>query len=154
MSASTTASWAAGTEDARIRNVDASGTRVRMTTVDQLVKEYGIHQIDLLSIDTEGNDPAVILGANASLAARRVRVVEFEYHGIGRWRRRSIHDVIGVLEAMQYTCFWQSNSGKLSPFIAGCRYDFKSWSNIVCSSDRDVLRVLRLLVPMELRTTK
>jgi hypothetical protein len=42
---------------------------------------WDVVQIDILSIDTEGNDPLVLLGMGTAL--RRVRYLEFEYHKIG-----------------------------------------------------------------------
>ena len=41
--------------------------------------------IDVLSIDTEGNDMRVLLGAARLLGAEMVRFLEFEYHNIGHW---------------------------------------------------------------------
>ena len=38
-------------------------TNVRATSVDELVGNYSLGTVDVLSIDTEGNDPKVLRGA-------------------------------------------------------------------------------------------
>ena len=39
----------------------------------------------MLSIDTEGNDMRVLLGAVRLLGAEMIRFLEFEYHKVGHW---------------------------------------------------------------------
>ena len=63
----------------------------------------------------------------------------------------SIHNTIDYLKSRKYTCFWAGAQGELSPFLDGCNYDFKRWSNVVCSHDPQVLRVFHLLVPESFR---
>ena len=127
------------------------GTPVPMVTVDSLVTQYGIDRIDLLSVDTEGHDAAVLLGAEANLASKRVRVVEFEYHSMGRWRNESLHNVISRLKSHGYECFWQSNIGQLSPFLVSCSYEFKDWSNVLCSCEQPIVDAFHSLVPRALQ---
>ena len=44
------------------------------------MKPLGLSHVDLLFIDTEGNDPAVLKGARETLSAKRVTVVQYEFH--------------------------------------------------------------------------
>lgn len=53
---------------------------VETDTVDAYCAEEGIAAIDLLKIDTQGNDLRVLRGARAMLAARRISVVACEAH--------------------------------------------------------------------------
>jgi hypothetical protein len=39
----------------------------------------------------EGYDPLVLDGAMPVLSGNRVRVLMFEYHGIGVWKQQSVH---------------------------------------------------------------
>jgi FkbM family methyltransferase len=58
--------------------------RVPQLTVDALLREEAVHDVDLLTIDTEGHDALVLEGATETLAAQRVQVIEFEYSSGGR----------------------------------------------------------------------
>ena len=53
--------------------------RVTCTTLDAFVAAHGIDRIDLLKIDTEGFDLAVLKGAGATLAAGRIGTIQFEF---------------------------------------------------------------------------
>ena len=127
------------------------GVRITQVTVDHVMNTNRLQKIDILSIDTEGHDDAVIRGADVALSAQKIRVLEFEYHATGLWAERSIHNTIDYLKSRKYTCFWAGAQGELSPFLDGCNYDFKRWSNVVCSHDPQVLRVFHLLVPESFR---
>lgn len=54
--------------------------RVKMTTLDTFAKEKNIKQIDLLKIDAEGNELAVLQGAQKLLAADRIAIIQFEFN--------------------------------------------------------------------------
>lgn len=51
------------------------GLDVRTVTLDSYAREHGISHIDLLKIDTEGHEPAVLRGARELLTAGRVDFV-------------------------------------------------------------------------------
>jgi FkbM family methyltransferase len=121
-----------GEETARLTD-PISGEPTPEVTVDQLMERFGVATLDSLQIDTEGNDAAVLQGARQTLSQLRARVVEFEYHGIGAWRTIPLNATVQqLLEDFGYRCFWQGNSGALAPFIRGCDYEFRKWSNLVC----------------------
>ena len=124
-------SWdAAGTEHL---GVAATGDQVAVYTVDQLMTQHRIEEIDFLQIDTEGSDDAVLRGANEALAHKRVRIVEFEYHAA--WRGRAeLPQTLERLRASGYHCFWQVRSGSgLVGASPRCDFQFYHWSNLVCT---------------------
>lgn len=94
-----------------------------------------------------GNDPAVLRGATATLRERRVLLVEFEYHGIGLWVDTTIREVVDWLDSLGYTCFWNGNTGNLASFLPHCNYEFKWWSNVICTCEPEFERRMRALVP-------
>lgn len=121
---------------------------VKIITVDELVVQNNIKQMDVLKIDTEGNDPMVIIGALNSLAHLKPRYLQFENHGVGRWATFQLKDVIDMLDTLSYECFWATNSGKLIR-ITMCWSDeyskIKTWSNVACHhrDDKTLSAIMR-----------
>lgn len=64
----------------------SAGTTVRVRRLDDCLAEWGVDRIDLLKLDVEGYEPAVLDGAADSLAAGRIRAVlcEFNEHWLTR----------------------------------------------------------------------
>lgn len=54
---------------------------IRVTTLDQAVIDESLDHIDLLKLDVEGNELAVLSGAKEMLAARAIRVIQWEFGG-------------------------------------------------------------------------
>lgn len=106
---------------------------VNATTVDRLVA--GRKPPTILSVDTEGHDPLVLDGANATLASGGVAYVEFEYHNKGPWLHRHLRTVLDYMDYHGYDCWW-AGLGDLYR-LSGCWHDDyamqRQWSNIVCA---------------------
>ncbi len=75
---------------------------VLLTTVDDYLDEHHLEHVDLVKVDTEGNDLAVLRGARRSLAAQRIGAVQFEYNQ--RWidARGYLRDAFDLLEPCGY----------------------------------------------------
>jgi FkbM family methyltransferase len=118
---------------------------VNVSTVDELVDEHELQSIDILSIDTEGNDMRVIFGAVHSLS--KVRLLEFEYHGVNRWQYSDLQDLVDLLDQFNFDCYWPLNDGRLLR-LTECwddsYYAKRSWSNVVCCN-RDEVAVHRAM---------
>jgi len=52
---------------------------VDIDTIDHFAKEHQIRQIDLLKIDTEGNELNVLKGARKTLSEGRIQCIQFEF---------------------------------------------------------------------------
>lgn len=50
-----------------------------------MMEQLGLQRLFMLKIDTEGFDVLVLQGARKALAAHKIDIVLFEYHGIGLW---------------------------------------------------------------------
>ena len=124
--------------------VSEIGIPIPIITVDALHSIFHLPStVDVLSIDTEGNDPLVLEGAMEGIKRKAYRVIEFEYHGVGAWKRHSLNETVrSKLTAYGYRCFWQGNDGSLSEFDFTCNYEFHGWSNIVCTHEPRVLSVM------------
>lgn len=75
------------------------------TTIDQYVSEAHLAQVDLLKIDVEGNESAVLQGASESLKNKVIRAVYFEYAPEQLARSGTPHDPIDLLLTSGYEVF-------------------------------------------------
>jgi FkbM family methyltransferase len=71
---------------------------IEIRTVDDFVKQHGIENIDLLKIDTEGCEYDILLGASNVLAARRVKLVHFEFNEMNVLSRVFFRDFLRLLQ--------------------------------------------------------
>jgi FkbM family methyltransferase len=92
--------------------------------------------IDFLSIDVEGFDWEVLLGATRTL--ERVNYLEFEYNWKGAWGNQTLSSAIGQLKEQGFVCYWAGSFGNLWR-ITDCwmdYYDLRFWSNVACVNTR------------------
>jgi FkbM family methyltransferase len=82
--------------------LDAVRRDERVTTGDRLVAEHALERIDVLKIDVEGADLAVLRGFRDSLEAGRIRVVQFEYGYASVLARTFLLDFFELLEPYGY----------------------------------------------------
>ena len=109
---------------------------------------------DIYDGGTSNSDALVIEGMRASLRARRVGFVKFEYHNTGFWSetsrdRRKLESTLGWLYEAGYTCFMEAQ-GALAPISGTCwdqRFESRRWSNVVCAHEPRMLRRMYALVP-------
>ena len=136
-------------------DVDSNGNE---TTTPTKTKRT-IHH---LSIDVEGYDADVLLGAGVDLL-KRVEYLEFEYNWMGSWGKQHIYDVISQLDGtstrsynsstgtdtdtnendndnsngLSFTCYWAGQRRLWR--ITGCwmrYYDVHTWANVACVNRR------------------
>jgi hypothetical protein len=93
--------------------------------------------IDFLSIDVEGYDYEVLLGAPLTL--KRTKYLEFEYNWKGPWAAHQLSQVIDRLQTDHgLWCYWAGAHGNLWR-ITDCwlsHYGTKFWSNVACVNAR------------------
>jgi FkbM family methyltransferase len=89
--------------------------------------------IDILSVDVEGFDWPVLLGATKTLQS--TKYLEFEYHKVGAWKQYNLSTAILSLHQQGFVCYWAGRGGKLWR-ITDCWMDYydvaKQWSNVAC----------------------
>jgi FkbM family methyltransferase len=117
---------------------------VKIITLDDYFDNSALpndHVIDWLSIDTEGNDARVIIGATNLFLNEKIRAFEFEYHKVGHWQNSSLEDLIDQIDHFGFDCYWEFNSGMLTR-ITGCwdhSYNERGHSNIACAHRKSLL---------------
>lgn len=118
---------------------------ITLVTVDDLVystmnnHDHHNHIPTVLTVDTEGYDAHVLLGAARTLASGHVAYIEFEYHSYPPWSTFNLDWIIAYLSNLHYDCYFAGNHGEVWK-VTGCENDtpefftFKTWSNLVCAS--------------------
>jgi FkbM family methyltransferase len=124
---------------------------VAASTVDGMAEKYGISNIDVLLIDTEGLDAEVMDGAVGLLSRQIIKVLEFEYHSVRAWAKRSLESVVDWLSTLGYDCFFTQASTLIQ--LTNCwhtSYEHHSWSNVLCvpRSSKGILAVARTFSPL------
>jgi FkbM family methyltransferase len=80
----------------------ASKELVVLNTVDHYSHEAGISHIDLLKIDAEGYDMAVIEGARAMIQSHSISLLQFEYNQRWIYSRHYLKDAFDLLQPFGY----------------------------------------------------
>jgi FkbM family methyltransferase len=111
---------------ARLKPEDLPFEEVEITTVDQFCLQEGVSKIDILKIDTEGHELAVLEGASAFLKWASIRLIKLEctpdpdnhYH-------TQFGDVCAVLNSTGFRLFgiYEQMDNTLQPGFALNRFD-------------------------------
>ena len=75
---------------------------VTIITVDDFLQEHAMARVDLLKIDTEGNELKVLLGASHAIAERKIDVVQFEFNDMNIASRVFFKDFYTALPGYQF----------------------------------------------------
>jgi FkbM family methyltransferase len=75
---------------------------ISILTVDDYCLEKGIHNIDFLKIDTEGNEYSVLQGAKNMLAANNIDVIQFEFNEMNVISRVFLKDFYELLKGYNF----------------------------------------------------
>ena len=70
---------------------------VPVITVDEFLQQRQIAQVDLLKIDTEGNELQVLQGASQALSQKKIDVIQFEFNDMNVASRVFFQDFYRVL---------------------------------------------------------
>jgi FkbM family methyltransferase len=78
---------------------------VRLETLDAYCAGNGVEQIDLLKLDVEGHELAVMRGGLSMLREGRVRRIQFEYGPSNIYSRVLLRDMFAFFEDLDYDVF-------------------------------------------------
>lgn len=94
---------------------EGASQQVTVTTLDTVVAEQRLAQIDYLKIDVEGHELAVLHGAQATLQRGMVRALAFEF-GSGQINSRTFfHDFWDLLHPLEYRLYRILPGGRVTP---------------------------------------
>jgi FkbM family methyltransferase len=84
---------------------DGATESVQLQTLDAYCAASGVERIDMLKIDVEGHELAVLRGAREMIAAARVPCIQFEYGPFNIDSRVLLCDLFEFLSAYDYDLF-------------------------------------------------
>jgi FkbM family methyltransferase len=109
---------------------------VSMTTLDDYTQRAGLDRIDLLKIDAEGNDFAVLKGASGLLRDGRIAVAQFEYNECWIPPRYYLRDAFSLLEPLGYRIGRLTHLGvELYPGWSPALETFRGPMYVACRQD-------------------
>ena len=95
--------------------------------------------IDILVIDTEGQDPRIIKGTLELLKKQNVRILVFEYDQECPWASYPLEAIVDYLDNLKYDCYfvgvnrlWKITGSAWHPF-----FEIRYRSNVLCSLKDD-----------------
>jgi hypothetical protein len=94
-----------GLENIKGYTLQNTREEVEIRTLDGYCNEMGIDRIDLIKIDVEGHELAVIQGAKGLFEREAVEMVQFEYGGCYIDSRTLLRDMYEFFEGTNYTFF-------------------------------------------------
>ena len=80
----------------------AYSVEVDVTTLDEIVAREGLNRLDILKIDVEGAETAVLLGAKAALGRFRPIILVEAQDASLRQAGSSVSELLGLLRAQDY----------------------------------------------------
>lgn len=90
--------------------------RVKMKSLDSYSTMKKIGHIDLLKIDAEGNELAVLKGASQLLAGDKIDIIQFEFNEIHAYSRVFMKDFVELLNNFTFYRLLPLGAVKLGPY--------------------------------------
>jgi FkbM family methyltransferase len=133
----------AGQASSLLNREPPAGARPRevtVTTIDDHLARRQVAHVDVLKIDAEGYDLHVLRGAERTLAAQAVAVVQFEYNRPWLFARSTLGEALRLLEQHGYEVLVLKRDG-LHPFDYERTREFFAYANFVALSAEGRARV-------------
>ena len=116
---------------------EAAETTVEVSTLDLEIERHGIDRIDLLKVDAEGHDLAVLRGGERVLREARVRFLQWEYSDVWIAGGATLAAALAYLRELGYQSFLLKRGG-LYHFDYERFGEFFTFSNFVSLRADDV----------------
>ncbi len=116
----------------------AQSFSVKVDTLDRLTKQLKIEYIDVLKIDTEGFELAVLQGAKRLLKQQKIRVIQFEFNEMNVYTRTFLKDFIEVIPGYVFFRLLPNGLFPLGPYRP-VTHELFGFQNIVVLREGDPL---------------
>lgn len=126
------------------KDMPVSKIEVQLDTLDNYIKSNNILEIDLLKVDTEGNEIFVLQGAKESLAGKKIKVLQFEFSYLNKSAGSFFKDFFDVLEGYNLYRLLPQGFFPLSEDQQPLIYEQYAFQNVVAfRKDIDIIRPLQ-----------
>lgn len=105
-----------------LRNTKSRSYEIQVIKLDDFLFEHNIETVDLLKIDTEGNELKVLLGANEYLTNNKIKAIQFEFNEMNVFSKTFFKDFWDILP--NYNLYRLLPGGKL--------YHIKNYDPVTC----------------------
>ncbi|MCC6937630.1 MAG: FkbM family methyltransferase [Flavobacteriales bacterium] len=119
--------------DSFFTDVEFVPTEIDTVTIDDVVAERGIEQVDFMKMDVEGHELDVLRGARKSLESGLIKALSFEFGSANINSRTYFHDFWDELTPLGYRISRILPSGKVLPierYYEDCEY-FRGATNYI-----------------------
>lgn len=82
---------------AELREKEVQKIEITLTTLDKYVTENNISHINLLKIDTEGNEYKILEGAKNTLLENKIDIIQMEFNEMNIYSRVFLKDFVTLL---------------------------------------------------------
>jgi FkbM family methyltransferase len=127
----------------KIHKKEKQKVKVDMTTLDRLIKKRNIYTIDLLKVDTEGNEIEVLRGAKKAIERNVIRCIQIEFNEMNVESRTFAKDFVEYLK--RYNVFRMLPNGlvELGEYRP-VEYEIFAFQNIVAihKNEKDMVESL------------
>lgn len=117
--------------------------KVPVRTLDDFCAAHDLGHVDLLKLDTEGNELAVLAGAARMLDSRAIDAIQFEFGGANIDARVFLREIVGTLRSRDYEVFRVLRDG-LEPVRGDEREEIFTYANFVALSPASVEKAVAL----------
>lgn len=113
----------------------ASSVPIKTLSLDDFMIDHKIDKIDLLKIDTEGNEYPVLLGAANAIKDHRIGMIQFEFSELNIASRNFMKDFYDLLQGYEFYRLVPGKLYHLGKYNAS-KYEIFQFQNIVAISER------------------
>lgn len=82
----------------KLHNSESIAHKIRIVTIDSFAKNNNIDRINLLKIDTEGNELKVLQGSSNLIKNNKIDIIHFEFNEMNVYSRVFFRDFYEILE--------------------------------------------------------
>lgn len=128
----------------QLHHQKAKAYDVKQVTLDDFLKKQKVTDIDLLKIDVEGYELAVLQGAKQLIAKQKIDLIQFEFNEMHVYHRVFFKDFTNLLHG--YTLYRLGPNGLLPlPKYRPLTHEIFAFQNILAISIKNKARWLQLL---------
>lgn len=122
----------------------AMGYQVKTVTLDSALSKLGVRHVDILKIDVEGLELAVLQGAKRLLAAHAIDLIQFEFNEMHAYQHVLFKDFVDILPDFDFYRLSAHGLIPLGPYRP-LTHELFGFQNVLAISHKKRAKWLRVL---------